>query len=84
MSWIKVKDGYVSKDSIVYIRRSTYLYDNKYRLILDLQNGDTAIYNEYDTREECEEVIERLVSSQNTAITIGTPIYNVKIVDGRW
>ncbi len=63
MTWIKVKDGYVSKYSIVYIRRSTYLYDNKYRLILDLCNGDTAIYNEYDTRKECEEEIERIVDS---------------------
>lgn len=62
MAWIKVKDGYVSKDSIVYIRRSTYLYDNKYRLILDLQNGDTAIYNEYDTKKECEADIDRLIN----------------------
>ena len=47
MSWIRVKDGYVRSESIDYIRRSTYLYDNKYRLIFDLRNGDSAIYNEY-------------------------------------
>ena len=62
MSWIKVKDGYVRSESIDYIRRSTYLYDNKYRLIFDLRNGDSAIYNEYDTREECEAEIDKLVN----------------------
>ena len=61
-NWVKVKDGYVRDDSIVYVRRSTYLYDGKYRLILDLQNGDSAIYHEYDTKEECEEIIDRLVN----------------------
>ena len=62
MSWIKVKDGYIKSGSVDYIRRSTYLYDNKYRLIFDLCNGDSAIYGEYDTREECENQIERLVN----------------------
>lgn len=62
MSWIKVKDGYVRSGSVAYIRRSTYLYDNKYRLILDLCNGDSAIFNEYDTREECEAQIDKLVN----------------------
>lgn len=62
MSWIKVKDGYVRSDSIDYIRRSTYLYDNKYRLIFDLRNGDSAIFDEYDTREECETEIDKLVN----------------------
>ena len=61
MSWIKVKDGYVRNDSVIYIRRSTYLYDNKYRLIFDLSNGDTTIYDEYDTREETEAEIDKLV-----------------------
>lgn len=62
MSWIKVKDGYVRSESIDCIRRSTYLYDNKYRLIFDLHNGDSAIYSEYDTREECEADIDKLVN----------------------
>ena len=62
MSWIKVKDGYVRSDSIDYVRRSTYLYDNKYRLIFDLRNGDSAIYDEYDTRAECEAQIDKLVN----------------------
>ena len=62
MSWIKVKDGYIKSGSVDYIRRSTYLYDDKYRLIFDLHNGDSAIYDEQDTREECEEQIEKLVN----------------------
>ena len=62
MGWIKVKDGYVRSDSVIYIRRSTYLYDNKYRLIFDLSNGDTTIYDEYDTREETEAEIDKLVN----------------------
>lgn len=62
MSWIKVKDGYVRSQSIDYVRRSTYLYDNKYRLIFDLRNSDSAIYSEYDTREECENQIEKLIN----------------------
>ena len=62
MGWIKVKDGYVRSDSVIYIRRSTYLYDNKYRLIFDLSNGDTTIYDEYDTREEIEAEIDKLVN----------------------
>lgn len=61
MGWIKVKDGYVRSKSIEYIRRSTYLYDNKYRLMFDLDNGDIVIFDEYDTREECEEAIEKMV-----------------------
>jgi hypothetical protein len=62
MSWIKVKDGYVRSEAIDYVRRSTYLYDNKYRLIFDLHNGDTAIFDEYETREECEKDIDILVN----------------------
>lgn len=62
MAWIKVKDGYVRSEAVDYVRRSTYLYDNKYRLIFDLHNGDTAIFDEYDTREECENQIEKLVN----------------------
>ena len=62
MSWIKVKDGYIKSGSVDYIRRSTYLYDNKYRLIFDLCNGNSAIYGEYDTREECENQIDKLVN----------------------
>ena len=62
MAWIKVKDGYVRSGSIEYIRRSTYLYDNKYRLIFDLCNGDSAIFDEYDTKEECENRIEKLIN----------------------
>ena len=62
MSWIKVKDGYVRSNSVIYIRRSTYLYDDKYRLIFDLCNGDSAIFDEYDTREECEADIDKLVN----------------------
>ena len=62
MAWIKVKDGYVRSGSIEYIRRSTYLYDNKYRLLFDLFNGDVAIFDEYDTREECEKDIDILVN----------------------
>ena len=62
MAWIKVKDGYIKSGSVDYVRRSTYLYDNKYRLIFDLRNGDSAIYNEYDTREECEIQIEKLIN----------------------
>ena len=61
MAWIKVKDGYVRSEAVDYVRRSTYLYDNKYRLIFDLRNGDSTIYNEYDTREECENQIEKLI-----------------------
>ena len=61
MGWVKVKDGYVRSESIDYVRRSTYLYDNKYRLIFDLSNGDTTIYDEYDTREETEAEIDKLV-----------------------
>ena len=52
MSWITVKDGYVRSEAVDYVRRSTYLYDNKYRLMFDLSNGDVAIFDEYDTREE--------------------------------
>ena len=62
MSWIKVKDGYIRSGSVDYIRRSIYLFDDKYRLIFDLSNGDNAIYGEYDTREECENQIEKLVN----------------------
>ena len=62
MGWIKVKDGYIRSDSVDYIRRSTYLYDDKYRLIFDLRNGDSAIYDEYDTRAECEAQIDKLVN----------------------
>ena len=62
MSWIKVKDGYVRSESVDYVRRSTYLYDNKYRLIFDLHNGDSAIFDEYETREECEKDIDILVN----------------------
>lgn len=62
MSWIKVKDGYVRSEAVDYVRRSTYLYDNKYRLIFDLHNGDTAIFDEYETREECEKDIDILVN----------------------
>ena len=62
MDWIKVKDGYVRSGSVDYVRRSTYLYDDKYRLIFDLSNGDTAIFDEYDTREECEKDIDTLVN----------------------
>ena len=62
MGWIKVKDGYVRSESVDYVRRSTYLYDNKYRLIFDLSNGDTAIFDEYETREECEKDIDILVN----------------------
>lgn len=61
MAWIKVRDGYVDVDSIVSIRRSTYMYDDKYRLIFDLSNGDSAVYDEYDTKEECEAAIEKMV-----------------------
>ena len=62
MSWIKVKDGYVRSESVDCVRRSTYLYDNKYRLIFDLHNGDSAIFDEYETREECEKDIDILVN----------------------
>ena len=62
MSWIKVKDGYIRSGSVDYIRRSTYLYDNKYRLIFDLHSGDSAIYDEYDTRAECENQIEKIIN----------------------
>lgn len=62
MSWIKVKDGYIRSESIDYVRRSTYLYDNKYRLIFDLRNGDSAIFDEYDTRAKCENQIEKLIN----------------------
>ena len=62
MAWIKVKDGYVRSEAVDYVRRSTYLYDDKYRLIFDLSNGDTAIFDEYDTREECEKDIDILVN----------------------
>ena len=62
MGWIKVKDGYVRSEAVDYVRRSTYLYDNKYRLLFDLSNGDSAIFREYDTREECEKDIDILVN----------------------
>ena len=62
MSWIKVKDGYIRSGSVDYIRRSTYLYDDKYRLIFDLRNGASAIYDEYDTRVECENQIEKIIN----------------------
>lgn len=62
MAWIKVRDGYVRSESIDYVRRSTYLYNDKYRLILDLHDGDSAIFNEYNTREECEADIDKLVN----------------------
>ena len=65
MGWMRVKDGFIRCDSIIYIRRSTYLYDNKYRLIIDLSNGDTAIYHEYDTREETEEAMHHLIKWLN-------------------
>ena len=62
MGWIKVKDGYVRSEAVDYVRRSTYLYDNKYRLMFDLSNGDVAIFDEYDTREGCENDIDKLVN----------------------
>ena len=62
MAWIKVKDGYIRSGSVDYVRRSTYLIDDKYRLIFDLRNGDSAVYNEYDTREECEAQIDKLIN----------------------
>ena len=62
MGWIKVKDGYVRSESVDYVRRSTYLYDNKYRLMFDLFNGDVAIFDEYDTREVSEKDIDKLVN----------------------
>ena len=62
MDWMRVKDGFIRCDSIIYIRRSTYLYDNKYRLLFDLFNGDVAIFDEYDTREECEKDIDTLIN----------------------
>ena len=62
MAWIKVKDGYVRSGSVDYVRRSTYLYDDKYRLMFDLSNGDVVIFDEYDTREECEKDIDTLVN----------------------
>ena len=62
MSWIKVKDGYIRSGSVEYVRRSTYLYDDKYRLIFDLHNGDSAIYGEYNTKEECENQIDKLIN----------------------
>ena len=62
MGWIKVKDGYVRSEAVDYVRRSTYLYDNKYRLLFDLFNGDVAIFDEYDTREECEKDIDTLIN----------------------
>lgn len=61
MAWIKVRDGYVDADSIIYISRSTYVFDGKYRLIFDLSSGATAVYDEYDTKEECEAAIEKMV-----------------------
>ena len=61
MSWIKVRDGYIRSGSVEYVRRSTYLYDDKYRLIFDLHNGDSAIYDEYNTKEECEKQIDKLI-----------------------
>ena len=61
MVWVKVRDGYVDSDSIIYIRRSTYMYDDKYRLVFDLSNGISAVYDEYDTKEECEAAIEKMV-----------------------
>ena len=62
MGWIKVKDGYVRSEAVEYVRRSIYLYDNKYRLLFDLFNGDVAIFDEYDTREECEKDIDTLIN----------------------
>ena len=62
MAWIKVKDGYVRSEAVDYVRRSTYLYDDKYRLMFDLSNGDVAIFDEYDTREGCENDIDILVN----------------------
>ena len=61
MSWIRVKYGYVKGEAIEAIRRSNYLYDNTYRLILDTVGGNTYIVNEYDALEECEDAIERIV-----------------------
>lgn len=61
MSWIKVKDGYVNTKAIEAVRRSNYLYDNKYRLILDTIGGNTYIANEYDTAKECEKAIKKIV-----------------------
>lgn len=62
MSWIKVRDGYVNTKAIEAIRRANYLYDNKYRLMLDTVGGNTYIANEYKTSEECENQIEKLVN----------------------
>ncbi len=61
MSWIKIRDGYVKGEAIEAIRRSNYLYENKYRLILDTVGGNTYIANEYDTAEECDDAVERIV-----------------------
>ena len=61
MSWLKTKDGFVSCDKIESIKRSTYMYNDKYRLILVTYSGDTIVYDEYDTLEECEKAIDQLV-----------------------
>lgn len=62
MGWIKVRDGYVNTKAIEAIRRANYLYDNKYRLMLDTVGGNTYIANEYETSEEIEAEIDKLVN----------------------
>ena len=61
MSWLKAKDGYINCNRIESVKRSTYMYNDKYRLILVTYSGDTLVYDEYDTLEECEAAIDQLV-----------------------
>ena len=62
MGWIRVKDGYVNESAVEAIRRSTYMYDNKYRVIIDTIGGNTYIYKETDTKEECIREVDKLVN----------------------
>ena len=61
MSWIRARDGFVDCNKIESVKRSAYMYNDKYRLILVTNSGDALVYDEYDTLEECEEAMNKLV-----------------------
>ena len=61
MGWMRIRDGFVRCERIEAIKHSTYVYDNRYRIIIVTHSGDTLIYHEYDTIEETEEAMHHLI-----------------------
>ena len=62
MVWIKVKDGYVNDEAVEAIMCSAYTYEDKHRVVLSTHGGNTYVYKEVDTKEECIKEVDKLVS----------------------